>query len=375
MNDRTIISDLAADIRQRSIARWGKERETILVGRHPTLQNALTKLVRYARSESPVLITGETGTGKELFARALHLASRRRSKEFLCVNCARYAGEQPIVSELFGHRRGSFTGAVADQRGVFEDADAGIVFLDEIAELPPKAQAMLLRTLSEGEIVAVGSTRPKRVNVRVIAATGRDLDQMVADGRFREDLYYRLCYLRLHVPPLRERGEDWELIASHYLVRLCEESQEQKRLSSDVIRTLSSYPWPGNVRQVRSCVETGFYMSDGPLITLQDVGDVLEGSARVQQLRRIPFLGSTEYFLRRMVDEGQSFWDVIHQPFIERDLNRNQVRQLIAEGLKRSGGSYKRLINLLGIAQDDYLKFMDFLRHQRLKPDPTAHIH
>lgn len=370
-----MLSDIAADIRRRSIDRWGKRRETILVGLHPALQKALAKLVRYGRSESPILVTGETGTGKELFARALYLTSRRRSKEFLCVNCARYSGDQPIASELFGHRRGSFTGAIADHRGVFEDADGGVVFLDEIGELPPEAQAMLLRTLSEGEIVAVGSTHPKPVNVRVIAATSRDLDKMVADGRFREDLYYRLCYLRLRVPPLRERGDDWELIASHYLVRLCEELQERKQLSSDMVRMLSSYSWPGNVRQVRSCMETGFYMSDGPLITLQDVGDVLEGSSRVQQLRRIPFSGSTDYYLRQMVDEGENFWDVIHRPFIERDLNRSQVRQLIAEGLKRSGGSYKRLTDLFGVAQDDYLKFMDFLRHQRLKPERSGLIH
>ncbi len=360
-------SVIARDIRHRSVERWGTKRATVLIGRHEKLAQALDRIVRFAAASSPVLITGETGTGKELFARALLLMSRRRNKPFLCVNCAQYLGEQLIASELFGHRRGSFTGAIAEHLGVFEAANGGTVFLDEIGDLPLAAQAMLLRVLSEGEVVPVGGTTPKLVDVRIVAASSRHLDQMVALGSFRADLYYRLKCLPVRVPPLRERGEDWQLIADYYLGRLEEAGHGSKRLSREAIRTLGGHDWPGNVREVRSCVETGFYATDERVIRSRDLWEALEHRASERQLSAT--LGfDASGFCDRLENGQTDFWNGIRGEFLRRELNRGQVRAIVAEGLVRSLGSYKGLTALFGIAQEDYVKFTDFLRHHRLKP-------
>ena len=361
-------------IRQLSIARWGERQATVLIGRDPALFAALEKVVRFGASEAPVLITGETGTGKELFARILFLLSRRNGKPFLRVNCAQYTSEQLIVSELFGHKKGSFTGAVADHRGIFEEADGGVVFLDEIAELPLSAQAVLLRVLSEGEIVPVGGSRPKMVDVRVITASNRNLKRMVAEGKFREDLYFRLRYLSVEIPPLRERGDDWELIARYYLEKLSRKYDRPRYLGGEAIRQLRRHSWPGNVREVKSCIETGFHMSQGREITFRDLAEALEVATREDQLRKVPFAFPAAELCARMASGEESFWDVVYRPFMDRDMSRAEARAVIAEGLRLSGGSYKRLLDIFNIAQEDYLKFMDFLRHHNLKPDTHTRV-
>jgi transcriptional regulator with GAF, ATPase, and Fis domain len=362
--------DLARTLHQQSLDEWGERRALVLIGEHPLLAQALEKVVRFAASGSPVLITGETGTGKELFARAVYLNARRNRRTFLSVNCAQYVGTELIASELFGHRKGSFTGAHGDHRGIFEEADGGFVFLDEVGDLPPQAQAMLLRTLSEGEIVPVGSTQVRRVDVRVVAATSCDLAPMIASGKFRADLYYRLRPLHVHVPPVRARGNDWELIAQYYLDRFSHQARVRRELSPEARRTLRAHRWPGNVREIKSVVDTGFHISTGPQIVPADFAGALEAAAREAQE------GSNQAAIAeicaRMAAGEESFWDTVHRPFLERDLNRAEVREIIAMGLKTSRGSYKRLLNVFSIAADDYLKFMDFLRHHRLKPDLDA---
>ncbi|MCY3677078.1 MAG: AAA family ATPase [Gemmatimonadetes bacterium] len=360
-------TELAQDIRRRSLERWGPSLETVLVGRDESLQESLRRLVRFAAAESPVLITGETGTGKELFARALYLKSLRSTQPFLSVNCAQYLGDQLVASELFGHKRGSFTGAVSDHRGVFQDADGGIVFLDEIGDLPHAGQAMLLRVISEGEIVPVGGTRTKQVDVRVVAATNRSLDQMVAKGNFRKDLYYRLQCLRVAVPPLRDRGNDWSLIAEHFLRLLGQARDTVKVLSGEARRTLANHPWPGNVREVRGCVETGFYLSETGKIHTVDFWEALEHDARTNELDGVPLVDPREY-CDRLCSGEVDFWTLVHRSFMDREINRTQVRAMIAEGLRRSLGSYKGAAELFGVKPGQYLKFMDFLRHHRLKP-------
>ena len=357
----------ARAVRRRSTRRWGRGRATVVIGRHRKLEGALDRIVRFAASESPVLITGETGTGKELFARALLLMSRREDKPFLCVNCAQYLGEQLIASELFGHKRGSFTGAVAEHRGVFEAANKGTVFLDEIGDLPLAAQAMLLRTLSEREVVPVGGTTPRRVDVRIVAATSRNLDQMVTEGKFRADLYYRLKCLPVEVPPLRQRGEDWELIADYYLDRLGTGDHGRKRLSREAIRVLRTHPWPGNVRELRSSVETGYYVTSERIIRTRDIWEALEHRSNSRQLNWST--GFDAHAVCERLETGEiDFWSGVRSEFMRRELNRAQVRAIIADGLTRTRGSYKGLVELFGVAQEDYLKFMDFLRHHRLKP-------
>lgn len=377
---RALVGRLSAASR----ARWGAERETVIVGQDPALAEALGRAARFADAPGPVLVTGETGSGKELFARAVYLLSSRVRRAFLSVNCAQYHDGQLMASELFGHRRGSFTGAVADHRGVFEEADGGVVLLDEVGELSPPAQAMLLRVLGEGEIVPVGCTQAKRVDVRVVAATSRDLVPMVASGRFRADLYYRLRHLHVRVPALRERGDDWRLVVDHYLERLAARHGSRKLFSRPALAALAGYPWPGNVRELRSLVDTGYCLSDGAAIEIEHIAGALEASelesaARAGQWARVigappedvgrsPRPAGDVY--ERLVGGEGTFWELVQRPYLARELSRADVRGVVERGLVATRGSYKRLLPTFGVVADDYLKFMDFLRHHGLKP-PT----
>ncbi|MCC7054310.1 MAG: sigma 54-interacting transcriptional regulator [Gemmatimonadaceae bacterium] len=368
--------ELAHRIGRLSVERWGERRAVTIVGRHQVLESALEQLAAYARVNAPVLLSGETGTGKELFARALYLFSARRQRPYVAVNCAQFADSQLTVSQLFGHKRGSFTGAVADQRGIFEEADGGVVFLDEVGELSAHSQSMLLRVLSEGEIVPIGTAVARPVDVRIIAATSRELEPMVAAGTFRADLYFRLRYLQLHVPPVRERGDDWSLIAERHLA-LLGASGDSKRLAPEAHALLSRYPWPGNVREIKSVIDTGFCLSEGDVIVARDFSAAMERISQLDQLARIPVRSevpaaperTAEALLARMTSQAESFWDVIHRPYIERELNRGEVRAVIACGLANARGSYKRMLAGFGLGENDYLKVMDFLRHQNLKPN------
>ncbi|MEO8621105.1 MAG: sigma 54-interacting transcriptional regulator [bacterium] len=359
----------ARDIRRLSLEQWGDRKVTTVIGQHASIRIALERVARIAPADGPTILTGETGTGKELFARALYLLSARRGKPFISVNCAQYHDSQLIASELFGHRRGSFTGAVGDHRGVFEAAAGGVVFLDEVGELTLGAQSMLLRVLSESEIIPVGDTAARAVDVRVIAATSRDLPSMVVAGAFRSDLYYRLRHMHIHVPAVRERGDDWELIAADQLQRLVATTGRRKQLADDAVALMSDYPWPGNVRELKSVVDTGFHMADGDMIDASVFAQELESVSRTAQLQRVPMADGRRDPLLRMFEDEESFWDVVHRPYLNRELSRAEVKAILEQGLQRSRGSYRRLLALFRIDSADYLKFMDFLRHQRLKPE------
>jgi transcriptional regulator with GAF, ATPase, and Fis domain len=378
-------TELARRVRLMSMERWGERRETVLVGHHESILALQERVHRFAQAGGPVLITGETGTGKEIFARAIYLLSARARKPFFSVNCAQYADSQLIASELFGHKRGSFTGAFEDHRGVFTEADGGVVFLDEVGELTLPAQAMLLRVLSEGELVPVGDTRVRSVDVRVIAATNRDLRTLVTQGRFREDLLFRLRYMQLHVPPLRDRGADWRLMLDYYVRRLNAETGTQRTFSERSLDRLSGYGWPGNVRELRAVVETSHSLCAGSGViepgTFEEqleASFVLPAPAASAAVPAPAFSapaaqtaapGAATQLVQRMVEGGGSFWELVHEPFMDRELNRGQVRAVVEEGLRRSNWSYKRALQVFGVGQDDYLKFMDFLRHHRLKPE------
>jgi len=376
--DRT---DLARRIGAVSAERWGRERTVEIVGLDGSMRAVQQQLLQFAQADSPALISGETGTGKELFARSLYLLSDRVRHALICVNCAQYHETQLLASELFGHRRGSFTGALTDRAGAFEEADQGVVFLDEIAELSPPAQAMLLRTLSEGEIVRVGENRARHVDARIIAASARDLGAMVSDGRFRADLYYRLRFLRLTIPPLRMRGDDWRLLADHVLERLNTRRGCQKRFSGGALRALERCVWPGNVRELRGIVELAFFSTPGDVIEASCLEDAVVPSPEslATQLMRperpakpgLALIQSSQHDVyHQVVVEGRSFWDSVYQPFMTRELSRSDVSALIERGLQEAGGRYRDLLTLFGVPQDQYQKFMDFLRHQRLKPPP-----
>ncbi|PYR70364.1 MAG: hypothetical protein DMF88_03050 [Acidobacteria bacterium] len=363
------MTEVARTIHELSLQRWGPASPVQVIGRHDGLVDMLNRLVQFARSDSPVLVTGETGTGKELVARALYLLADRNRKPFAKMNCAQYQEGQVIASELFGHRKGSFTGAVADHEGVFLAADGGVVFLDEIGELSLQVQAMLLRVLSEGEVVPVGGTQARRVDVRVVTATNQDLRARVASGGFRADLYYRLRYLHVQVPPLRMRGDDWELILSHHVERLAEKRATVKRFSDEALTLLRRYDWPGNVREVKALADTGFCLSQGTLIEPGHFIEALESAARLHQFHNVPLTDIVTRKYESLVNKEGSFWDLVYQPYMDRDLTRADVQAIVERGLTSVRGSYKRLLARFGVAPEDYLRFMDFLRHHRLKPD------
>jgi DNA-binding NtrC family response regulator len=225
-----------------------------------------------ARSQSTILILGESGTGKELLARAMHAESPRQAAPFVAVSCAALT-ETLLESELFGHEKGSFTGAVSRRKGRFEQANGGTLFLDEIGDISPKLQLDLLRVLEERKVTRVGGTDPVDVDVRIIAATNRDLRKAVADGQFREDLYYRLNVIPVTLPPLRERREDIPLLIDHFLEHLSVETDRQiEGVSADALAALMRHDWPGNVRELRNVLERGMVIAKDKLIHQEDLG-------------------------------------------------------------------------------------------------------
>ena len=242
-----------------------------LIGESPALHAVRTVLHKFAPVELPVLVTGETGTGKELAAHALHALSGRAGKPYIAVNCGAIPANL-VQSELFGHERGSFTGADKRQIGVFESAHGGTVFLDEVGDLPAEAQTSLLRVLQEGTFERVGSSQPLRADVRVLAATHVELEQAVAQGRFRSDLYYRLNVLRLPMPPLRERGGDVQLLAEHFLrcFRL-RHAVRARGFAPAALQALRRFDWPGNVRELLNRVQRAAIMAEGELISERDL--------------------------------------------------------------------------------------------------------
>jgi two-component system response regulator AtoC len=233
----------------------------------------LELMERAAAFKSTVLITGESGTGKEVLARAIHAQSPRRGEGFVAVNCGAIS-ENLLESELFGHARGAFTGADRPRTGLFREADAGTLFLDEIGELPTALQVKLLRVLQEEEVLPVGESKPRPVDVRVISATSRDLEAEVRSGRFREDLYYRLNVVHLAVPPLRERPKDIPLLLDHFLRRFREAlGKPVDSVSDEALEKLVAYPWPGNVRELVNVVERAVILADGNSIGLRELPD------------------------------------------------------------------------------------------------------
>jgi two-component system, NtrC family, response regulator AtoC len=322
-----------------------------LIGKSPSMQDIYTKIEQVADSRTTVLIAGESGTGKELVAKALHYNSSRRERPFIALNCAAIP-ETLIESELFGHEKGSFTDATARRVGQFELANTGTLFLDEIGDLSAMTQAKLLRILQEREFTRVGGVQSVKVDVRIVAATNKNLEELVRKGQFREDLYYRINVIALYLPPLRERGEDISLLAKHFLAKRTEEdNRPPQEFTKDAVDLLSRYPWPGNVREMENIIEQAFIWSKGSdTITSEHLPTILKNDSRSSSLRDDTLAGRLS--LEKAVMEFE--------------------REIILDALKRTDYVQTHAANLLGISRRMLKYRMDTLGIGR--PDQEVSI-
>ena len=325
------------------------------------MEAVIAEAERAARTEAKVLITGESGVGKEVVARLVHARSGRAGRSLVVVNCAGVPDEL-LESELFGHMRGSFTDAVRDKAGLLEMADGGTILLDEVGEMSLRMQALLLRFLENGEIQRVGAPQPSQtVNVRVIAATNRDLSECVKRRQFRQDLFYRLNVLALDVPPLRHRGPDIAPLLRHYLTAFAIQYRvPAPRLSADAMYRLQLYRWPGNVRELRNLVESLVARFPGQRIDLAQLPWPVQQAAPLDLDRSST--RPTGVILGDAIRDGVSFWSVVYAPFMSRDITRDDVRFVVAKGLEHTGGNYTTLVPVLNLGNRDHKRFLNFLR-------------
>jgi transcriptional regulator with PAS, ATPase and Fis domain len=336
--------------------REGARPPTIITA-SPKMAEILSLVSRVAAGDAKVLVTGESGVGKDLIAREIHGRSTRASRAYVAVNCAGLT-ETLLESELFGHVKGSFTGAYRDKPGKLQVAHRGTLFLDEVGEMSLRMQALLLRFLENGEIQAVGADHARTtVDVRVIAATNRNLGEMVSAGQFREDLLYRLRVIHIHVPPLRERREDIRVLVAHLGGR----APRPVSFSDDALRMLERYRWPGNIRELQNVVEQSIWMSNGEAVDVDHLPPAVQASTDtvlpIKERRR----QVSDDLYQALVVGGYSFWEHIHPLFLARDITRHDMRELIRRGLSTTRGNYRALLRLFGMGPQDYKRFLNFL--------------
>jgi DNA-binding NtrC family response regulator len=337
----------------------------VIVAASALMLDVLAMARRAAVGTAKVLITGESGVGKDLIARQIHLSSARATGPFVAVNCAGLT-ETLLESELFGHAKGSFTGAHRDKQGQLQMAHRGTLFLDEVGEMSLRMQAMLLRFLETGEVHSVGAHHAATsVNVRVVAATNRNLADRVASGDFREDLLYRLRVIHIHVPPLRERREDIPVLIQHMMNR----PGLHLQMSDAAMDVLQRYRWPGNVRELQNIVEQAIWFADREII---DVGH-LPASVRTQGELLLPRRERRRQVAADLYDAlvtgGYSFWDHIHPIFLARHITTHDVKELVVHGLRTTHGNYRLLLKLFGMTPTDYKRFHNFLMAHDCKVD------
>jgi transcriptional regulator with PAS, ATPase and Fis domain len=359
-----------------------------LVGNSAVLAELKDEIARVAQSDAKVLITGESGTGKELVARQIHLLGPRSHRPFVPVNCAGLT-ETLLESELFGYVKGSFTGAHRDRPGKLETADQGSIFLDEIGEMTPRMQGLLLRFLETGELQKVGSDRIDRVvNVRVIAATNRNLTEMVSRGEFREDLFYRINVIHVMTPPLRSRLEDIPLLVEHFLARFAARARAHNgngnggggtdagngaragvpgprtiTVSPDGMSVFKQYHWPGNVRELENVMERLVVTAKHDMVGISDLPvelrTQLHSPPRAMRERRRTI---SDELYRRVATEGESFWTAVYPLYMQREITKSNVREIVRRGLQDARGNYKSVARMFNLGDDDYKRFLNFLR-------------
>jgi two-component system nitrogen regulation response regulator NtrX len=330
-----------------------------IVGTSYAIRAVTEKIERVGKTPARVLITGENGTGKELVARAIHSLSTRAKAAFVEVNCAAIPAEL-IESELFGHMKGSFTGAVADRAGKFEQAHGGTLFLDEIGDMSLAAQAKVLRVLQDGVVTRIGGSKPIQVDVRVLAATNKDVEAEIAAGSFREDLYYRLNVVPIHVPPLRERREDIPLLISHFITQLTGPGGlAPHAISDDAVTRLGQLEWPGNVRELRNTIERLLILSSGPRITADDVDQLVgrradAGEGGLGSLLDVPTFEEFKHAAERayLIAKLRAFdWNVSETARALDMPRSNLYKKIERYGLSREGGGVPAPVS--GADEDD----------------------
>jgi transcriptional regulator with PAS, ATPase and Fis domain len=361
---------------------------TQLVGASRAIADLKAEIERIAHSDAKVLITGESGSGKEVVARAICASSPRCDGPFVPVNCAGIP-ETLLESELFGHVKGSFTGAYRDKPGKLEMADNGTIFLDEIGEMTLRMQGLLLRFLETSEIQKVGAERSTRANnVRVMTATNRDLSELMRQGHFREDLFYRINVLWIVVPPLRDRRDDIPILVDHFLKTFSERTARPpyglspggvnasgngtgngyarsivRAISPEAMAVLADYPWPGNVRQLENVIERLVVTSRREVIQVDDLPPDLSRSGQPSlRPRRERRKTIADELYRQLREQQLSFWDLVYPLYMEREITRGNVRELVHKGLEEARGNYKIVLRLFNMESVDYKRFLNFLR-------------
>ena len=353
----------------------------LLLGESPAIVSLRREIEAAARTDAKVLVLGETGSGKEVVARLIHEHSSRSSRGFVAVNCSGIP-ETLLESELFGHTRGSFTGAYRDKPGLVRQADRGTLFLDELGEMSLRMQAVLLRFAETGEIQTIGVDGVTgRSDVRLITATNRNLRERIDAGVFREDLYFRLNIIQIHVPPLRERAEDVMPLLRHYLRKASETHRLHcPELTTDSEQLLTAYAWPGNVRELKNLAERLVVREWDRPIASGDLPTEIRGSREtvvstpsanvvfaqgsVPTARRLERgSGAADRLWDRLI-AGENFWTVVHQPFKAHELTRDDLAALIHRGLEHTRGSYRALLGVFGLPPTDYKRFHAFLYQQ-----------
>jgi len=325
-----------------------------LIGDSPAMQRVFDVTEKVAETDATVLITGETGTGKDLIARAIHYAGPRKDKRFVAQNCAALP-DTLLESELFGHERGAFTGAVASRVGRFQEASGGTLFLDEIGDMSPDLQAKLLRVLQNREVTPVGSTKSQPVDIRILAATHRDLDRAIEQGTFREDLLYRLRVMPLHIPPLREHPEDIAVLAEYFLSRYCDELAGGTRFLSESANTLlTGHDWPGNVRELENAIKRALVLSTTELLVAEDFV-FLEPRENTEPLDDLPRLVERDVRAALAANETGEIYrtmlERVERPLLEAVLEHtdgNQIRAAAMLGINRN--TLRKKISELGIS-------------------------
>ncbi|MFO8056756.1 MAG: sigma-54 dependent transcriptional regulator [bacterium] len=336
------LTRLSREYRRLSEEMAGKDE---LIGQSRPIKELRSQIEKVAPTEGWVLISGENGTGKEVLARMIHRGSLRSDRPFVSVNCAAIP-EELIESELFGHEKGAFTGAVDRKQGKFDMADGGTLFLDEIADMSLRTQSKILRILQEQQFERVGGTSPIKVDVRVIAASNKDLEKAMQEGSFREDLYYRLNVIPLYLPPLRERKEDIPLFVDHFLKDFCARSRlKQKKINKRALQAFMQYSWPGNVRELKNVIERMVILSPGGDITVKDLPPALTspGTAPVTSAYDLPTLKEArnafekQYLMRKLIENDHNVSRTAEQVGVERSSLHRKIKSYGIDGESEEG--------------------------------------